>query len=148
MSEWTKFGVTTTIAVVTISVGLLQFGHTYALSVRQPFLKSQMDQCLSASESAARLASTLDLETWKKAREQFWMLYLGPLAIVENVDPTGQNAVATAMVDFGGELEKVNPASPPLPVSQLRSGAIAVAHACRDLLVARWKVGILGWLQG
>jgi hypothetical protein len=146
--EWIKFAVTVTVTVVTIVVGLLQFGHTYAQSVRQPFLKSQMDQCLAASESVARLASTVDLETWKKSREQFWMLYLGPLAIVENVDPTGKNLVANAMVDFGTELKMVDAASPQLPSSRLESPAIRVSHACRDLLISRWRIGILGLLPG
>lgn len=148
MSDRIKFVATTAIAIVTITIGLLQFGHTYALSMRQPFLKSQMDQCLAASESVARLASTLDVATWKKARQEFWMLYLGPLAIVENVDPTGQNLVAAAMVEFRHELDKVDPAAPVLPLSDLRGSALAVSHACRDLLVARWKAGIFGWFTG
>jgi hypothetical protein len=146
--EWIKFAVTASITIVTITVGLLQFGHTYAQSVRQPFLKSQMDQCLAASESVARLASSVDFDTWKKAREQFWMLYLGPLAIVENVDPSGKNLVASAMVDFGTELRKVDAAKPQLPLSHLEGRAIAVSHACRDLMISRWRIGILGLLPG
>jgi hypothetical protein len=145
--DWTKFGVTSIITVCALVFGLLQFGQTYAQSVRQPFLQSQMNQCIAASENAARLASTLNFDTWKKAREEFWMLYLGPLAIVENVDPTGKNLVAATMVAFGDELRKIDAAAPKLPLSHLENRALDVAHACRDLMVARWRVGFLRWLS-
>ena len=103
-SDWRRFGITTTIGVVTIVIGFIQFGSTSALSVRQPFVEHQTKLCLVASENAARLASTRNPEMRAKAREEFWRLYWGPLAMVEDVETTAQSRVEGAMVEFGREL--------------------------------------------
>ena len=147
MTDALKFGVTTIIAVVTIAAGLFQFGSTYARSVQQPFLETQTQRCFAAAENAARLATTVDKEVWKKAREEFWMLYWGPLAIVEDVapaaDPDYVGEVQQKMVLFGNQLEKVTPIPPAtLPLSDLEKGSLAIAHACRTLLTSRWRVGV------
>ena len=143
---WTKFGVTTVIAVLALIAGFLQFGTTSSYSVRQPFLEMQSELCRSAAEHAARLASTRDPETWKKSREEFWMLYWGPLAIVEDVEAKTHN-VEEKMVQFGEELIKTNPSSPTLPISSLEQPALKIAYACRDLLSSKWNAGILGWFR-
>jgi hypothetical protein len=142
---WIKFALTSGIAVVALGAGLIQFGTTSAFSVRQPFLEKQTALCISAAEHVGRLASTLDANTWGKSREEFWMLYWGPLAIVEDVESQATNRVEAAMVAFGKELGKINPASPALPVSALEQPALKVAHACRDLLTSKWSFGILRW---
>ncbi len=147
LTAWIKFGATTGIAVVALAVGFIQFGTTSTFSVRQPFLQMQGNLCNSAAEHAARLASTLDLATWKKSREDFWMLYWGPLAIVEDVESRADNRVETAMVAYGNALKTIDPAAPPLPVSALEQPALNVAHACRDLLGAKWNFGVLGWFR-
>jgi hypothetical protein len=143
---WIKFGATTVIAVGALITGFLQFGTTSSFSVRQPFLNMQSELCRSAAESVARLASTLDPVTWKKSREEFWMLYWGPLAIVEDVEAKTHD-VEAAMVRFGTELTKTDPTSPTLPISSLEQPALRVSHACRDLLSSKWNVGILGWFR-
>ncbi len=141
-SGWLKFGVTTVLAIGAVAVGLVQFGTTNFFSVRQPFLEMQSELCRSAAEHVARLASTIDLPTWQKSREEFWMLYWGPLAIVEDVEsPT--KVVAPAMIAFGERLKQVDPKSPTLPVTSLEGPAIDVAHACQALLSSKWNVGIL-----
>ena len=136
------------IAVVTIAIGFVQFGSTYARSVQQPFLETQTDRCFAAAENAARLATTIDQDTWKKAREEFWMLYWGPLAIVEDVEPdASENNVGDVqklMKKFGDELKLVSEVPPrSLPLSGLQRDSLDIAHACRDLLTSRWRVGIL-----
>src|SRR3954454_6246630 len=103
-SDWGKFAITTAIGVVTLIAGFIQFGSTSALSVRQPFVEQQTKLCLAASENAARLASTRDPTTWTKAREEFWALYWGPLAMVEDVESRAQHGVEAAMVEFGRQL--------------------------------------------
>ena len=138
---------TAAVALVAIVVGFAQFVTTSAFSVRQPFLDLQSKLCSSAAEHAARLASTRDPLTWQKSREEFWMLYWGPLAIVEDVESRAENRVEAAMVEFGGILKTIDPVSPALPVSSLEQPALKVAHACRDLLAAKWKAGILKWFQ-
>lgn len=143
--EWIRIGVPSAIAVVTIAIGFIQYISTSSFSIRQPFLSKQTELCLQASEQTARLASTVDKEQWAKSRGEFWMLYLGPLAVVEEAGT--ESRVATAMVAFGKELDKVG-LSPELPVSQLQSQSLAVAHACRDLLSSKWQAGIMGWFAG
>ena len=143
---WIKFIATTVIAVGALITGFLQFGTTSSFSVRQPFLNMQSELCRSAAESVARLASTLDPGTWKKSREEFWMLYWGPLAIVEDVEAKTHD-VEASMVQFGDELKKTDPNSPALPIGSLERPALKVSHACRDLLSSKWNVGILKWFR-
>src|SRR5712691_510833 len=105
-SGWIKYGATTGIAVIALVVGFIQFGTTGAFSVRQPFLEKQTGLCHSAAEHVARLASSRDAKTWSNSREEFWMLYWGPLAIVEDVESQTKNRVEAAMIEFGDELKK------------------------------------------
>jgi hypothetical protein len=106
-------------------------------------VQKQTDLCLQASEHAARLSSTRDSAEWKKSREEFWMLYWGPLAVVEEAGSSSH--VASEMVKFGDALKAIDPAAPSLPVEELTGASIAVAHACSDLVRSKWRVGILGW---
>jgi hypothetical protein len=142
-----KFAVPVFIAVVTLVAGFIQFGTTSSFSVRQPFLQKQTDLCHAAAEHAARLASTIDRNTWDKSREEFWMLYWGPLAIVEDVESQTENRVEAAMVAFGKQLEKVDLKALSLPVKVLEQPALQVSHACRDLLSSKWNVGVLKWFR-
>jgi hypothetical protein len=144
-TRWIKFGTTTGVAIVALVVGLVQFGTINSFSVRQPFLEKQTELCHLAAEHSARLASTIDAQTWQKSREEFWMLYWGPLAIVEDVESQRVNRVETAMVEFKNELTKINPVAPTLPINSLQLPALNVAHACRDLLSSKWNFGILRW---
>ncbi|MGZ2454821.1 hypothetical protein ACVIRO_007638 [Rhizobium ruizarguesonis] len=140
-----KFGVTTFIGVITIVAGLIQFGSTTALSVRQPFVEQQTKLCLSASENAARLATALDRDTWAKSREDFWMLYWGPLAMVEDVETHAPTRVEGAMVEFGDTLQHYDGSV--LPVPDLQQPALKISHACRDSIRSKWNVGLLlAWL--
>jgi hypothetical protein len=143
----TKFGTTTAIAVIAIGIGFLQYGLTSSFSVRQPFITKQTELCLAASEHAARLATTRVADTWRNSWEEFWMLYWGPLAVVEDVESQAENRVATQMVQFGDALKKIDPATPTLPVPGLTGPAIKISHACRDLLAAKWQVGVLRWFR-
>src|SRR5262249_18716985 len=145
--ERRKWIVATALTVATILIGVLQFSLTHAVAVRQPFLEMQTKQCVSASDNAARLASTRNMETWTKAREEFWALYWGPLAIVENVGSEGQGRVEQLMVSFGNDLRTIEAGTPSLPVTQLEQKALAISHACRDLLVSRWNAGIFRWIS-
>jgi len=142
-----KFAVPVLIAVVTLVAGFIQFGTTSAFSVRQPFLQKQTDLCHSAAEHVARLASTVDPKTWEKSREEFWMLYWGPLAIVEDVESQAENRVEAAMVAFGEQLEKIDPKALSLPIRLLEQPALRVSHACRDLLSSKWNAGVLKWFR-
>ncbi len=82
------------------------------------------------------------------------MLYWGPLAIVENVggqpainkndgDKAKFKLVESAMVTFGKELSALDAKSPTLPAKELQQKALAISHACRDLLTSQWNSGLL-----
>ena len=143
-ADWVKFGLTALGGVAVFAVGLAQYVTTSAFSVRQPFLELQSRLCNSAAEHAARLASTCELSTWQKSREEFWMLYWGPLAIVEDVE-SKSNRVEAAMVKFGDILKTIDAVSPPLPIRSLEQPALEISHACRDLLASKWNAGIMKW---
>lgn len=155
----TRFAITISITLVTIAVTLTQFFHTYALSVRQPFLAKQTELCIAASESAARLATGIAPDPWRKARDDFNMLFWGPLYMVEDVE-SRDTLVKTAMFDFRRAFEeklreklKKGPSDdlgnevPPLPLlSDLQYEAKKISEACQKYLASKWTVGILGWL--
>jgi hypothetical protein len=137
--EWTKLALTAVVGAIALSVGFIQYVATSSLSVRQPFLSRQMELCLAAAEHAARLATTKDEVQWQKSREDFWMLYYGPLAVVETVGE--RSMVETTMVIFGDELRKIEALPLSLPAKVLNTPALDIAHASRDLLTSKWKVG-------
>ena len=141
--ELIKLGVPTAVAVAALVVGFVQYIATSSLSARQPFLEKQTELCLRASEHAARLASTQDREQWEKSREEFWMLYYGPLAVVE--EPGTKGGVVEMMDYFGKQLSKItgNPSS--LPADELNLPSLNLAHACSALLTSKWQAGILRW---
>jgi len=150
--EWSKLGITTVIAVITIVIGFIQYISTSSLSVREPYLQKQTELCLQASEHAARLATTSDMLQWKKSWEEFWMLYWGPLAVVEEAG--SESHVADNMVVMGKALMRYGPTPPSLPVRpvprdkpDLTGPAINVALSCRDLFSSKWRAGILGWFE-
>jgi hypothetical protein len=145
--EWTKLVLTAIGGAILLLVGIVQYVTTSSLSVRQPFLSKQMDLCLAAAEHAARLASTKDESQWKKSREEFWMLYYGPLAVVETVGE--ESKVASSMVAFGSKLKELESLpTPSLPADGLKGLALDIAHAGRDLLISKWNVrGIAEWLR-
>jgi hypothetical protein len=145
--ELTKFGATTLIAVITIGIGFMQYGYTSSFSVRQPFIAKQTDLCLAASEHAARLATTRSPAAFEKSREEFWMLYWGPLAVVEDVETRAESRVAIEMRKFGDAFKVVDAPNVPLPLDGLTTLAINIAHACRDLLGSKWEVGVLQWFR-
>jgi hypothetical protein len=101
---------------------------------RQPFLERQMRHYFEAVAAASKLATLEDGPDRTEALEQFWHLYWGPLAVVED------SAVERAMVNFGRGL------SENLERTALRQRALQLAHACRDSLQKLWDTD-LGQLQ-
>ncbi len=68
------------------------------MQAKDPFVKMQTELSVAASTAAAALASSQDEGSWLKAREDFWRLYWGPLALVEDRD------LERAMVEFGSHV--------------------------------------------
>lgn len=143
--EWTKLSIASIGGTIAVAVGLYQYIATSTQTARQPFLVKQTELCLQASEAAARLASTRSPDEWKKYRADFWMLYWGPLAVVENSTPaSGYSLVANRMIAFGDQLKSIN-GDPPtiLPTDILERNAISVSKACQDLITSWWEPGFL-----
>jgi len=61
----------------------------------RPLWERQVAIYFDASEAAATIATTSDSEERRKAEAKFWMLYWGPLVMVESPDVSG------AMKNFG-----------------------------------------------
>jgi hypothetical protein len=142
--EWTKLAIASIGGTIAVAVGLYQYIATSTQTARQPFLGQQTTLCLQASETVARLASTRNLDEWKKYRGDFWMLYWGPLAVVENKTPESgpYSLVANRMIEFGNQLASTGD-SPTLPMDILTRSAINVSKACQDLVTSWWEPGFL-----
>lgn len=91
--------------------------------------------CTEASEVTARLASSSDRTDWMAARSRFWVLYNGPLYIIETKEkersPDRTSPLEGAMVRFGRLLKEAGD-KPELPLTTLDQGSLAVARACKD----------------
>jgi hypothetical protein len=124
------------VSILTVWVGIWQFLLQQIQSNKQEFGKKQLELCVQATDAAARLAETKDPVEWEKSRQAFWILYWGPLAIVED-----QN-MATAMIDFGKHLPKDSVPPSGLPVHDLDAPAINIAHAARNLIQTNWNVNL------
>jgi hypothetical protein len=106
--EWTKLILTTIGGIVVFGGGLYQYVSTSSHTARQPFLEKQTALCFQAAEQSARLATTDDQNQWKKSWDEFWMLYWGPLAVVEDM-PGNKGSdyaeVAPSMIKFGNAIK-------------------------------------------
>ena len=55
----------------------------------KPLLEKQQELYFDAATAAATIASTRDAAERRKAEERFWILYRGPLVMVESTDVSG-----------------------------------------------------------
>ena len=138
--------VTALIGFGTIGAGIWQFredskrrADNAQFEARKPFLVKQMELCFQASEAASTLASSTNPEDWQRAKETFWVLYWGPLSIVETPLSGERRPVEEQMVVFGRELERLQD-NPTLPVKSLEQRSLKLAHKCRDLIFDSWEI--------
>jgi hypothetical protein len=90
------------------------------LEARKPFFSKHLDLCSEASNAASTITTTNDPKNRQAAIENFWRLWDGPLAIVED------NRVAFAMIEFGECLKKRE------CKSRLAVLSIQLSHSCRQ----------------
>ena len=147
---WTKLVITVVGSTIVAAAALYQYVDTSSKTARQPFLERQSSVCFQASEAAARLATTDQAEQWQKSWDDFWMLYWGPLAAVENVESNTpsktsiyRGEVAQKMVDFGQSIKPLGRSSTKLPAENLEGKAIDISHACQRLVTSWWETGII-----
>lgn len=101
--------------------------QTARIEAKKPFYAKYLDLCTEATNAAAIIASTSDSKKRAAGESDFWRLYWGQLAIVE--DPQ----VESAMVVFGrclhGECDK-----------DKEFLALDIAHSCRNGISAKWDL--------
>jgi hypothetical protein len=95
-------------------------------AARQPYLDRQLQLYTEAGRSAATLASSSDPKALADARERFWQLYFGDLAMVEDQD------VDSAMKEFGDAL--ANHASQ----GDLQMCSLRLSHRLRRSIETAW----------
>ena len=118
----------------TALIGIWQFGAKQSQANKQPFLEQQLAISIEATDTAARLATDTDVDEWEKARQAFWRLYWGRLALVE--DPE----VEARMVQLGRLIPTAPIAADRLPLKELQVPALELAHAARRLILKSWGV--------
>jgi hypothetical protein len=124
------------LTLATILIGIWQYGDKQDQISREPFLKEQLDLAFDVSKTVAVLATATDVKVWNEARSHFWMLYWGPLSIVEDQD------VESAMIELGEIVPTPDKETPALPMSALTNLSYKLAHALRDLVLTSWNVSL------
>lgn len=92
-----------------------------------------MELCFEAAQCVACLATLTDRDKWNTARDRFWQLYYGVLAIVEGHD------VEACMVRAGEILHDAGEA-PALPLGQLCGPSLDLSRKIRALLINAWDI--------
>lgn len=112
--------------------------ETRQIEARKPFLEKQLALYTEATQAAAVLATTTDEAELTAARNRFWALYWGELAMVENGGVSAEaGGVESAMVAYGRCLKQE------CEQTELQRLALNLAHACRDSLAVSW--GVTDW---
>ena len=133
--DW-KLAVPWVLGVATIAAGIWQYADKQAQANREPFLREQLELVFEASEKVSTLANSTDPETWSEAHERFWVLYWGPLGLVEDRN------VESCMVKAGTIVPKPGAAIPALPLVALQDTSLRLSHAARDLILAGWNIDL------
>lgn len=104
--------------------------HELRQETARPFWEAQLRLYLRAAEAAATVATARDAKNAAKAEGDFWILYWGPLAAVEDVGLEKRKAVIeAAMVNFGTALRQRPTNADRRDLERL---SLALAHAIRD----------------
>ncbi|MGB8817120.1 MAG: hypothetical protein WCC66_04275 [Rhizobiaceae bacterium] len=120
------------LTLVSLTVSAWQYNATTRQKNLEPFLKTQLEFTLKATDSLASLAVETDPAKWEESRKTFWKLYWGSLAIVEDKE------VEKAMVRAGALVPKLPVASPVLPMTSLNTASLDLAHKARALILNSW----------
>ena len=132
---WCTLGITGLLGAATIIFGSYKFYGELRHSARKPFNDMQLELSVEASKVVSVLAFVDDEEKWRKAREDFWKLYWGPLAIVEN------DEVAKVMIAIGEKIP-IEGDVPALPATDLKNLSIKLAKAIRNQTANSWGIGL------
>jgi hypothetical protein len=137
---------------------LWRYSDTTARQFQRPLWDQQVNLYFETTRTTAKLASLDPGPEWQAAANEFWVMYFGPLSIVEN------QGVEQAMVDFSSALEAAAPlaqmlATPALQEiapdrtsdlakrfdaaqAELQTASLSLAWACRDSLNTNLDAGL------
>lgn len=137
---------------------LWRYYDTTARQFQRPLWDQQVSLYFETTRTTAKLASLDPGPEWQAAANEFWVMYFGPLSIVEN------QGVEQAMVDFSSALETATPLAQLLTApaikdlapdrtaelanrfaaarAELQSASLSLAWACRDSLNANLDAGL------
>jgi len=117
---------------------LRRANETKELELRKPFWEKQLELYFVASEAAATIATSQDKEVRATAEANFWILYWGPLGIVEDagMKKPEDAVVERAMVRFGNCLSGKDTCS----MQELKNRSLSLAHKCRESIGKSWEV--------
>jgi hypothetical protein len=116
------------LALVGAAVGIYEYLDGVQQQSRRPYWERQVALYFDATSAAATLATSDDETKRSTAAAEFWKLYWGPLALVEDRE------VEATMVQFGDCL------ATRCPQAQLQQLSLALAHTCRNSLAKSWKL--------
>jgi hypothetical protein len=137
---------------------LWRYYDTTARQFQRPLWEQQVKHYFETTRATAQLASLEPGPEWQAAANEFWVMYFGPLSIVED------QSVEQAMVDFSTALEAAAPLAQMLAASELQSlapdqtsdlakrfdaaqaelqsASLSLAWACRDSLNSNLDAGL------
>jgi len=129
--------ITAMVAVMALVLSSWQFFKTRSDANKAPFLTKQLELVFRASEAVSTLATSRDPEAWERARSDFWILYWGPLSIVEN------QSVLNAMADLGDIVPRNPIALGQIPVLKgIEHQSFNLAILIRRLMLESWHVDL------
>jgi hypothetical protein len=133
------------IAAVAVTVGILQYRSTAQSEFIKPVREAQLKLYQEATSAAAMLATLeRDSPAWKQSYAEFYRLYYGPLALVEDFDrksaATGTMPVEDGMILFRHCLE--NPKECQEAGGSLHELSLALAHVSRQSLARSWGYSV------
>lgn len=136
--------------IATVAVSAIVFFSQRERSIRdferetkRPFLDEQFKLYGEAVAVASRLAHALEQEQQLTSKEfsadlgRFWVLYWGPLAMVED------SHVEEAMVIFGRSLQDRQNGSSNECARMIKQASLALAHRARESLEQQWGVQLI-----
>lgn len=95
----------------------------------KPLLEKQLALYLEASEAASTIATTTDVNERKKALNNFWRLYYGPLVMVENTEVSGAMKTLGDCVPPRGNCDK----------GELSNLSLKLATKLQTALLSSWN---------
>lgn len=108
--------------------------ETRRVEATKPFLERQLRLYTEATQAAASIATSENPKKVAEATEQFWQLYWGELAMVED------RGVEGAMKQLGDALSASSDRT------ELQQLSLRLARACRVSLDRSWGINV--WTQG